>query len=422
MRIAIIGSGISGLVAAHLLNDEHEITLYEADPRPGGHTNTVRVDLSDATVHVDTGFLVYNELTYPNFVRLLTRLGIPTKPSDMSFSMSDAAAGIEWRGTSIATVFAQPRNALRPAFLRMLADVGRFNRKAVRLLDEPPGPDVSLLDFLDEGSWSTGFFEWYLQPIGSAIWSVPPSEFLRMPAARFARFFARHGLLTPSHQPRWRTVDGGADGYVEAIVAPLRAAGRLRLATPVQKLRRSSEGVEIWNPQSGPETYDHVVLATHSDQAMRLLSDPSRGELEVLRAVRYQPNQATLHTDDSLMPTRRRAWASWNYHRLPDHAGSEHPARSATLTYHLNSLQGLSCREQLFVTLNREADIDPSKVIASFDYAHPVLDAPAATAQGRIDELAGGRLSFCGAWLGDGFHEDGVNSALEVCARLGKTL
>jgi len=413
LRIAIVGSGVSGLVAAHLLHDRHDVTLFESGERPGGHTNTVRVDLADATVEVDTGFLVYTERNYPNFVRLLQRLGVATQPSDMSFSMSDEHSGIEWRGTSPSTVFARRRNIVRPAFLRMLADVGRFNRTALRLLEDPPAEHVTLADVLATRRWSRGFLDWYLVPLGASIWSADPGTFMSIPAARFARFFERHGLLRFADQPGWRTVSGGARHYVDAIVAPLAALGRLRLGTPVGKIRRTPGGVELWSPRTGSETFDHVVVATHSDQALGLLSDPTRLERDVLGAVRYQPNRATLHTDTGLMPSNRRAWASWNYHRA-----DPEPER-ATLTYYLNTLQGLETREGVFVTLNRDEVIDPEKVIASFDYAHPVLDTAAAIAQSRRLELNSGRVSFCGAYFGDGFHEDGVRSALEACEPFG---
>lgn len=416
MRIAIIGSGVSGLVCAHLLHQRHDVVLYEADDRPGGHSHTHRVELPDITADVDTGFLVYNERTYPLFRRFLDRLGVATQPSDMSFSVSDARTGIEWRGTSPSTVFAQRRNVARPAFWRMLADVGRFNRLARELLEDPPPDDVTLEDVLGSHRWSPGFRDWYLIPLGSSIWSADPTTFTRIPATIFARFFERHGLLRLRDQPRWRTVTGGSRTYVQAILGPLQAEGRLRLGTPIDKIRREAGGVELVS-RGGAESFDHVVVATHSDQALRLLSDPDRLENETLGAIRYQPNRATLHTDARLLPRNRRAWASWNYHRL--HADTD----QATLTYHLNRLQGIASTTPVLLTLNEDHAIDPESVLARMDYAHPVLDHGAVIAQGRHGEINGARRTwYCGAYWGNGFHEDGVRSAAETCRALGVML
>jgi predicted NAD/FAD-binding protein len=410
MRIAIVGTGVSGLVCAHLLSRKHDVTVFEADHRPGGHAHTVRVDLPDETHEVDTGFLVYNERNYPGLIRLFDRLDVATKPSDMSFSVSDDVSGVEWRGTSLATVFAQRRNAVRPGFLRMLADVVRFNRTARALLESEHPTDRSLADLLDDGRWSEQFVNWYLIPMGSSIWSADPGTFLDMPAATFARFFDNHGLLEYGNQPSWRTVAGGSKRYVDAILGPLGHA--VRLSTPVAKVTRRPDGVEL-HSDMGPERFDHVVLATHSDQALRLLSDPSPAEREVLGAIRYQANRATLHTDERLLPANRRAWASWNYHRLADQP------RVATLTYRLRSLQGIDSAHEILVTLNRDDAIREDRVLARFDYAHPVLDVPAIAAQRRHEELNGARRTwFCGAYWAYGFHEDGVQSALTVCRRL----
>lgn len=410
MRIGIVGSGVSGLVCAHLLSRRHQVTVFEADERPGGHAHTVRVDLADETHEVDTGFLVYNDRNYPGLVRLFEQLGVATKPSDMSFGMTDERTGVEWRGTSLGTVFAQRRNALRPAFLRMLADVVRFNRAARRLLDGPEDLSLSLADLLESGHWSRTFIDWYLIPIGSSIWSADPRTFLSMPAVSFARFFDNHGLLTYGDQPSWRTVAGGSRHYVEAVLSPL--GDSVRLACPVSKLVRTPSGVEI-RSGAGLDHFDHVVVATHSDQALRLLSDPSPLEREVLGAIRYQANRATLHTDTSLLPRNPRVWASWNYHRLAD------PAEAATLTYRLRSLQGIDSAHELLVTLNRDDAIRDDRVLARFDYAHPVFDVPAIAAQRRHEEVNGDRRTwFCGAYWGYGFHEDGVQSARTVCRRL----
>jgi uncharacterized protein len=414
MRIAIVGSGIAGMTAAYLLNPHHDVHLFEADDRPGGHANTVRVDVDGGQIAADTGFLVYNERTYPLFTRLLAQLGVATHPSDMSFAVTDRASGLEWRGTSLNTVFAQRRNALRPHFLAMLADVSRFNRIARHVLEEPA--DLrTLADLLAGHRWSRSFLDWYLVPIGSAIWSADPTTFTQIPARTFAEFFNRHGLLRLSDQPQWRTVTGGSARYVDALLAPMRRERRVHLATPVTKVRREKGHAELLT-ESGPLTFDHVVLAVHSDEALALLADATGEERATLGAIRYQANRATLHTDTSLMPANRRAWASWNYLR------PRAESRQATLTYHLNALQGLDVDQPVLVTLNRDDEIDPHRVIRSFDYAHPVIDAAAVAAQSRQRSISSDVVSFCGAYWGNGFHEDGINSAVALCESFGVSL
>jgi predicted NAD/FAD-binding protein len=415
MRVAIIGSGVAGLVTAHLLHRHHDVVLYESDERPGGHSHTHRIELPELTCDVDTGFLVYNERTYPLFCRLLDELRVATKPSDMSFSVADERTGLEWRGTSVSTVFARRSNLGRPDFLRMLAEVVRFNRLARGLLATPPPHSVTLEDVLAPYRWSTGFRDWYLVPLGSSIWSAAPSTFTQIPAATFARFFERHGLLRVRDQPAWRTVDGGSKRYVDAMLRPLRKERRLRLGCPVEKVRREPGGVEVVS-RAGVESFDHVVMAAHSDQALHLLSDPDRMESETLGALRYQPNQATLHTDSSLMPSEPRAWDSWNYHRL------EADNDQATLTYYLNRLQGFQSATPVLVTLNRDDAIDPEKVLARMEYAHPVINSAAVRAQGNRNEINGTRRTwFAGAYWGYGFHEDGVRSGVETSRALGVT-
>jgi len=414
MRIAIVGTGIAGLTCAHLLGATNEITVFERDRRPGGHANTVRVDLAGESHDVDTGFIVYNERNYPGLVRLLARLGVATKASDMSFSVSDEQSGIEWRGTSLSTVFARRSNALRPRFQRMLADVVRFNRAAQQLLEVPVDPSFSLGTLLEGGRWSEGFIAWYLIPLASAIWSASPHQILEFPAATLARFFDNHGLLRLGDQPRWRTVEGGSTRYVRTILDPI--ADRLRLGTPVEKITRSEGKVEIVTARHGVEHFDHVVVATHSDEALALLSDPTPTEHEVLGSIAYQDNLAVLHTDARLLPRNRRAWASWNYH------GGLSGDR-ATLTYHLNRLQSISAARELCVTLNRLEAVDPATILATFDYAHPVFNARAVAAQERHHEVSGrDRTWYCGAYWGYGFHEDGLQSALRVCRAFGATL
>jgi predicted NAD/FAD-binding protein len=418
MRIAIIGTGIAGLTCAHLLGDHHDITVFEREGRPGGHTNTVRVDLADETHEVDTGFIVYNERNYPGLAKLFARLGVPTKPSDMSFGVSDAASGVEWRATSPRTIFAQPRNAVRPAFLEMLSDVVRFNRHIRRGLGAGEFDQLTLRELVALGRWSPHFVRWYLAPMVSAIWSAPIGDALDIPAATFARFFDNHGLLRLGAQPSWRTVVGGAGTYVERILAPL--GYRVRLATPVSKLTRRSDGVELLTERHGPEHFDQVIVATHSDQSLQILGDPSPAERAVLGSIRYQPNVAVLHTDERLLPRARRAWASWNY-RLDDARTAG--ASGATLTYHMNRLQAIDSSHQICVTLNQVHAVDPDTVLGTFEYAHPVFDRAAVAVQQRYGEISGIRSTwYCGAYWGYGFHEDGVQSALRVCRALGADL
>jgi len=413
VRVAVIGSGISGMVCAHVLGKSHEVTVIEAEPRPGGHAHTASVQVDGERLAVDTGFLVYNEENYPGLVRLFSDLGVVTKPSDMSFSVSDAVTGLEYRGSSLSALFAQRRNIARPDFLRMLVEVARFHRVAGRLLEAPPPPGTTLATVLSAGRWSKGFIDWYLVPLGASIWSADPSTFLQMPAEPVIGFFRRHGMLSFGTAPQWRTVDGGATRYVEAVLAPVRAAGRLQLGSPVIQVVRHGDGVDVRCHGGQLQRFDHVVMATHSDQALAALADPSPVEKDVLGAIGYQPNRVVLHTDESLMPRCRRAWAAWNYHR------SATPSDRVTMTYWLNKLQSLPTASPVLITLNREDDIDPLKVIGAYDYSHPVLDVEAVAAQQRHDEVSGHRhTSYCGAYWGSGFHEDGVQSALAVCANL----
>jgi predicted NAD/FAD-binding protein len=416
MRIAIVGTGISGLVCAHRLAPHHELTIFEAAARAGGHTNTVRVDLDDETHFVDTGFIVHNDRNYPEFVALMAELGVATQPSDMSFSVSDPRTGLEYRGTNLNTIFAQRGNLLRPRFLRMLGDILRFNREARRLVEGAHGTDQrapeSLADLVARGRYSRGFVDQFLVPLGASIWSADPVTFLQFPALAYARFMDNHGLLQLRGMPQWRTITGGAQRYVDALTAPL--ADRIRLGTPVRKVVRRPDGtVEILSAPAGPEQFDRVILATHSDQTLRLLADPSPAEREILGAIRYQPNVATLHTDASFLPRNRRARASWNYHLS---TGGE---RGATLTYWMNRLQAIESRRPLLVTLNRDDEIRPDHRLGRFDYAHPVFDAAALAAQRRRPEIQGARGTyFAGAYWEYGFHEDGVRSALDVCRHL----
>ncbi len=433
MKIGIVGTGISGLVCAHLLHPHHDLTVFEAADRIGGHTNTVRIELPSSLRHrteveihdVDTGFIVYNERNYPNFVTLLDQLGVATQPGEMSFSVSDPRIGLEYRGTNLDTLYAQRGNLAKPWFTRMLVDILRFNRSARRLLATSSGGadghDLTLEELLRRGRYSDEFVERFLVPLGASIWSADPDTFTRFPAVAYARFMDNHGLLRLSGMPQWRTISGGSRRYIEALTAPF--ADRIRTGSPVRKIVRRHQGedgieVELMSPTHGLETFDRVIIAGHSDQALRLLSDASPAEHEILGAIGYQPNVATLHTDERFLPRNRRARASWNYHLGV--AGEE---RRATLTYWMNALQSLESEHEILVTLNRHDEIDPATVLGRFDYDHPVFDGAAMAAQARRHEIQGvNGTFFAGAYWGYGFHEDGVRSALDVCRHFGITL
>jgi uncharacterized protein len=416
MRIAVVGTGIAGLATARLLHSRHDVTVFEAGDHVGGHSNTVRVDLADETHHVDTGFVVFNRRNYPNFTRMLELLGVATQPSNMSFSVSDERSGLEYRATNLQTLFAQRRNLVRPAFYRMLADIVRFHRRGGRLLAEAERhPDLTLSEFIDRERFSRLFVEDFLIPLGAAIWSADPTTYGDFPMVSLAAFLSNHGLLGLRQHPGWRTITGGSTRYVSELAAPL--AQRIRLRTPVDKVVRRAEGVEIATDAHGIEEFDAVVLACHSDQALRLLADPSPEESAVLGAIRYQPNHVVLHTDDALLPATRRAWASWNYHVLADRP------EAATLTYWMNNLQSLDSQRQLLVTLNRSEAIRPGRVLRSFCYDHPVYDLGTLRAQRRRPHLQGARNTwFAGAYWYWGFHEDGLRSALDVAADFGVSL
>ena len=416
MKIAIVGSGIAGLACAHALTKQglHQVTVFEAGATLGGHTNTVDVTLDGVTHPVDTGFLVFNQRTYPNLIRLFAELGVPTAPSEMSFSVS-LAGELEWAGTSLAALFAQPRNLLRPRFISMLRDILRFNRAASAAageLESSTYEDISLGAWLERDGYGRAFRDWYLLPMAGAIWSCPTATMLEYPFATFARFCHNHGLLQVSNRPPWFTVKGGGREYVRRIAATLKDA---RLKTPVDAVRRIEGGLLVQSAWTG-ERFDQVVLACHSDQALALLPQARDTERAVLGAIAYQPNIAYLHTDVALLPRRRRAWAAWNYLSTgPDTLGE----RPVAVSYLINKLQPLPFTTPVIVTLNPFTPPDPAQVIARFDYAHPVFDAAAIDAQRRLDSIQGvDRLWFAGAWTGYGFHEDGLKSGLAVAAAL----
>ena len=413
-RIAIVGSGISGLSAAHHLRGHADITLFEAGDYFGGHTHTVDVTLPSATgiqTHgVDTGFLVYNERTYPGLIGLFQELQVATVKSDMSFSVqvpqTQGRATLEWNGANLNTVFAQRSNLFKPSFLRMLRDVIRFNTLATALAERNQDHELAqpLSAFLSQHDFSHAFRDWYLLPMLGCIWSCPTDQMLQFPVATMIRFCHNHGLIQVNQRPQWYTVAGGARHYVEKIVARIPDA---RLNTPVLRIDRHPEGVTL-QTQAGPEHFDHVILATHADQSLAMLSTPTAEEHATLGAIRYHPNRAVLHTDTRVMPKKKLAWAAWNYERA---ASDNTESTRVCLHYWLNLLQPLPFTQDVIVSLNPVGEIDPRHILGEYDYAHPVFDLPAIQAQARMPQLQGQqRTWFAGAWMGYGFHEDGFKA------------
>lgn len=409
MKIAIVGSGIAGLAAARQLATEHEVDVFEAGTHVGGHTHTHDLELDGRRVRIDSGFIVFNERTYPGFCALLRELGVASQPSDMGLSVRCERTGLEYNGRNLDTLFAQRRNLFSPSFHRMLRDVLRFHREAHGLLSED-GAELSLWDWLDARGYSNVFRERYLVPMTAAIWSAPARDVERFPARFLARFLANHGMLQVDGRPQWLTVRGGSATYVDALVRPL--AGRVHLRTPVQRVARRQDRVEVVLRSGERRAFDHLVLATHSDQALALLGDATPNEREILGAIRYRENEALLHTDARFMPRRRKCWASWNCHLS---AASDARERAVAVTYWMNRLQALDLDTQVFVTLNRSADVDPRHVLRRVQYHHPQFDPPAIAAQARKHEIQGRRRTwYCGAYWGFGFHEDGLQSGLDV--------
>ena len=411
-RIAVVGAGISGLASAWLLAQRHEVVLFEANRYLGGHTNTVDATVDGMTAPVDTGFLVYNDRTYPHLLGLFAKLGVASAPSEMSFSVRIGDGKLEWAGTNLAAVFAQRTNLVNPRFLRMLSDLLRFNREAVALAESGAPLTGTLGEFLDARGFGQEVRELYLIPMAACIWSTPATQINRFPLATFLHFCRNHGLLAVSNRPQWRTVKGGAREYVKKMAADLKD---VRIAQPVRQVRRFEDRVEIAT-DAGTERFDQVVLATHTDQSLALLENPTLEERAVLKAIPYQANVAVLHTDEGQLPRRRSAWASWNFH-APRPELSDDPV---SLTYLLNRLQPLPFASPVMVTMN---PIDPpreDKVLATFDYHHPVFLEGSDEAKRRVASLQGrGRTFFAGAWTRYGFHEDGLLSAVNVARQLG---
>lgn len=402
MKIAVIGTGIAGNVAAYKLRQEHEVTVFEANAYVGGHTNTVDVFDGGKKFPIDTGFIVFNDRTYPNFIKLLDEIGQDWQDSEMSFSVRSDK--LEYNGSSLDSLFAQRSNLLRPSFYKMVRDILRFNKEAAQDVDAVP--DITLSEYVANRNYGEAFLQQYLLPMAAAIWSAEPSRVLDMPAEFLFRFFRNHGLLQLKDRPTWRVIKGGSREYVRKLVAGHR--DQIRLNTPVYEVSRHSSGVQIRSAGSDLETFDAVFFACHSDQALAMLSQPTAVESDVLGAIRYQSNEAILHTDERLMPQRRKAWAAWNYH-VPSDAG-----RHVAVTYNMNILQGLRSKNQYCVTLNNASEIRTDRIIKRVQYDHPMITLDAVRAQARQNEINRDRFFFCGAYWRNGFHEDGVVSALQA--------
>jgi predicted NAD/FAD-binding protein len=420
-RIAVVGAGISGLASAWLLSRDNEVTLFEAGAYIGGHTNTVDVTVDGVSHPVDTGFLVFNERTYPNFIAMLDLLGVDSVETEMSFAVSLENPDLEWAGSNLATVFGQKRNLVRRQFWAMLSDILRFNRESIAWLASHPDNRRSLRDFLTEGRYSSAFSDWYLLPMAAAIWSCPTGQMLDMPLATFIRFCQNHGLLQIFDRPSWRTVQGGGREYVRRLVARIGANGsKVRVACPVHAVTRDEFGLKVTHA-AGSDRFDQVVMACHSDQALAILgltaTDAQRG---VLSAIRYQPNRAVLHTDRALLPRDEKLWSAWNYFAGRGEPGTRANEQPVGVSYLINKLQPLPFKTPVVVTLNPAREPDPARIIAEFDYAHPIFDGPAIAAQQRLASVQGENgIWLAGAWGSYGFHEDGLKSALRVVNGMG---
>ena len=406
MKIAIVGGGISGLTTAYLLSREHEVILYESNDYIGGHTNTVTIEMNGSPVPVDTGFIVYNEQNYPNFSHILSDLNVSTQPTSMSFSVKLIEPDLEYNGSSFKQLFGQKKNLLRPRFYQMLWDILRFNRQAPGLL-ESNSYDITLGEHAIECGFSQDFIHHYLVPMGAAIWSSSPSAILEMPAYFFIRFFKNHGMLNLNDRPQWRTITGGSCQYVNKMIASF--AKNIRLGHKVSSVERLNDRVIV-----DGDSYDHVVFACHSDQAIEALSDPSVYEKDILSKISYQKNEIIMHTDTSIMPAREDLWAAWNYH---SQGNDDSPV---AMTYNMNILQDLDIKETICITLNSLNLINPDLILGRHIYSHPQFTTESMKAQERWMEISGGnRTHFCGAYWGNGFHEDGVNSALRIANFFG---
>ncbi len=411
MKIAIVGSGISGLACAYYLQRRHDVHVFEQNQRIGGHTATVDVSVGGRQYAIDTGFIVYNDWTYPNFIALLDELGVESQPTAMSFSVSDRLSGLEWAGTSLDALFAQRGNLVSPRFIGMIRDILRFNKESVADLESGRiDGNITLGDYLRRKRYGKAFIEQYLVPMGSAIWSADTDVMDGFPLQFFVRFFKNHGLLSIKNRPQWRVIKGGSREYLEPLTDGF--ADRIYTGNPVTGVRREADGITLSLKDGRSERFDQVVLACHSDQALALLSDPSDTEREVLGAMRYQDNDVVLHTDTRLLPELPKTWSAWNYLLTEE-------SQRAVLTYNMNILQGIDAPETFCVTLNHTDAINPHKILGRFNYAHPVFSLEQVRAQERWAEINTDRTWYCGAYWHNGFHEDGVRSAKRVAEAIG---
>jgi predicted NAD/FAD-binding protein len=413
-RIAIIGAGISGLTCGHLLSSKHHVTLFEANDYLGGHTNTEDIELDGKTYPVNTGFIVFNDWTYPNFIKLMDQLGVESEDSEMSFSVRDENTGLEYNGTTLNSLFAQRTNVLRPSFIRMILDILKFNKQTVAALSTNEIEDGQTLgEFVKQHGYSKHFVNHYIVPMGSAIWSASVDVMMDFPLKFFLKFFNNHGMLSVDDRPQWRVISGGSRSYIEPITQNYK--DNIHLSTPIKSVTRSTDSVTITTLAGKQYEFDQVIFSCHSDQALNLLSDATQDESDVLGAIPFQINEVVLHTDEKLMPKKKLAWAAWNYHIPQRH--TEH----AMVTYNMNILQNFDDAPQtILLTLNRTQEIDPSKVLKQYKYSHPVFTLDGMLAQSRHSDISNhNRSHYCGAYWLNGFHEDGVSSALRVCSDFG---
>ena len=415
MKIAVVGGGVSGIVSSFLLSKEHDVTLFEANDYLGGHTNTIPVKTASGTVDVDTGFIVYNSQNYPGFVSFLDQLGVETQDSDMSFGFFNPRENFFYSSVGLSGILAQKRNLFNPKFIHMFYEVKRFNELALSFLNGPDTRSFTLKDFIVQSDFSSYFLDYYLLPMGAAIWSCSYRDVLSFPAYSFLAFWKNHQLLTLGARPTWRTVKGGSFKYVEAFKSHFK--GQILLNTPIQRITRHDEGVTIITKEDAVFDYDYVVIATHADQVLKLLAKPTALEKSLFSKWQYSLNHTVLHSDASVMPPKSSAWASWNY------SFSSSDASKVSVTYYMNRLQSLSAEEPFLVTLNPYQSIDASKVHKEIMYKHPIFNFDAIETQSKIRSLAGANhTAFCGSYLGHGFHEDAVQSACAVARSFGLSL